>query len=94
MKKVFSILSAIFIIMGFSLIYSISTGWGVHDLLTFGTTGPVSLLFFNIYNFLGLVFAFIGEKNKFRDILIACSSMLLVYTLIFTFIGIYGFREA
>lgn len=93
MKKVFQVLSVVSILLGFTLVYSISTGWGAHDLLTFGTTGAVSLIFLNLYNFLGLVFAFFGEKNKYRGILITCSVMLLVYTLIFTFIGIYGFQE-
>ncbi|MCP3029466.1 hypothetical protein [Halobacillus sp. A5] len=98
MRRIFSVLSAICTLLGLSIIISISymgnhNGSTLYETLTFGTKGTSFIVLFNLYNFLGFLFACLAERNKYRVLLFICSIALLVVSLILTFVGVYGFKE-
>ncbi|MBP3950206.1 hypothetical protein [Bacillus suaedae] len=90
MRKIFSFLSLLSTLLGLSIIISMSQGGNLLDTLTFGAN---AIFIFNLYPLLGLLFALPAEKNRYREILIICSIIILAVSLIFTFVGLFGFQE-
>ncbi|GGF22360.1 hypothetical protein GCM10010954_21490 [Halobacillus andaensis] len=93
MRRIFSIVSVISTLLGLSMIISISNSGNLYETLTFETKGTAFIVFFNLYNFLGFLFACLAERNKYRILLFICSIAMLLVSLILTFVGVYGFQE-
>ncbi len=93
MRKLFSVLSLTFTLLGLSTIIFLSQGGILFEILTFGTKGTSFIVFLNLYNLLGLLFAFPAEKNKYRVLLFTFSIIMLINSLILTFVAVYGFQQ-
>ncbi|CDO04784.1 ABC transporter permease protein [Oceanobacillus picturae] len=93
MRKTFSVLSLISTLLGFTIIVSLTQDGKLFETLTFGTKGAWSIVMLNLYNFLGLLFACVAEKNKYRVILFIISISMLLVSLVATFVAVYGFQQ-
>ncbi|MEK4671016.1 hypothetical protein [Niallia sp. FSL R7-0271] len=93
MRIFFSILSIISTLLGFLMIVSFSQDGEIAETLSFGTKGMSFMYILNLYNFLGVLFAFPAERNKYRFILFTFSTIMLLISLSLTFVGLYGFQE-
>lgn len=93
MRNVYSALSLIFIVIGALLLGSILNDQVIAKLLSFGYLGPLTFIFLIFYSAVAFIFAFISKEMKYRAILLILSTTLLIISLIFTFVGILGFRN-
>ncbi|RCW63919.1 hypothetical protein [Saliterribacillus persicus] len=93
MRKLFSVLSLTFTLLGLSTIIFLLQGGSLFEILTFGTKGTSFIVFLNLYNLLGLLFAFPAERNKYSVLLFTFSIIMLLNSLILTFVAVYGFQE-
>ncbi|GAF66623.1 hypothetical protein BTS2_3524 [Bacillus sp. TS-2] len=63
------------------------------NVLSFGTSGSFFFLVLIIYSLLGTITAFLAKKNNYRILLFIFSITLLIYSLIITYVGMFGFCE-
>ncbi|MFC4356262.1 hypothetical protein ACFO0S_14470 [Chryseomicrobium palamuruense] len=93
MKKSFSLLSIIFLLLGFSIIISMFQGNTWFRTLTFQTTGMSYIVLHFMYSVFATLFAFLSPKSPYKAILIGLSILLLLITGVIAFIGIFGFQS-
>ncbi|KIL53482.1 hypothetical protein KP77_04580 [Jeotgalibacillus alimentarius] len=93
MKNIYSALSLIFIVIGTLLLGSILNEQVVAKILSFGYLGPVTFLFLILYSTVAFVLAIMSKKMKYKALLLVLSTILLLFSIIFTFVGAFAFQS-
>lgn len=93
MNRTFPILSLIFIVIGFSILISISQENVLASILTFHTSGKPFIIVFMMYSVIAFVFTLLSTKNTYKFVLVSANALLLIATGLLSFIAIFGFQS-
>ncbi|TFD99460.1 hypothetical protein [Jeotgalibacillus salarius] len=93
MRRFFSVLALIFILLGFGNTVSLANGGILIEALTFEAKGAAFLILYNLYGGLALLFSIMGNKNIYRMLLLAGSTLLIAVNLALSFVAVYGFQQ-
>ena len=94
MKRFFPIVSLVFSILGFSLLFAMFQGYEWwYRTITFQTRGMAYVTLHLMYSLLAVVFAVLSPKGPYKFVLLTASILLLLSTSAIAFIGIFGFQS-
>ena len=93
MKKVFPIISFIFLLLGYSILFSMSQENVLASVLTFHTAGQPFIIIFMMYSVIAFIFALLSTKNTYKFVLVSANTLLLIATGLLSFIAIFGFQS-
>lgn len=93
MKKIFPVASLLFLLLGYSILISMSQDNVLASVLTFHTSGQPFIIVFMMYSVLSFLLAMLSPKNTYRLILVIANILLLIATGLLSFIAIFGFQS-
>lgn len=93
MKKIFPVASLLFLLLGYSILISMSQDNVLASVLTFHTSGQPFIIVFIMYSVLSFLLAMLSPKNTYRLILVIANILLLIATGLLSFIAIFGFQS-
>lgn len=93
MKKIFPVASLLFLLLGYSILISMSQDNVLASVLTFHTSGQPFIIVFMMYSVLSFLLAMLSPKNTYRFILVIANVLLLIATGLLSFIAIFGFQS-
>lgn len=93
MKKIFPVASLLFLLLGYSILISMSQDNVLASVLTFHTSGQPFIIVFMMYSVLSFLLAMLSPKNTYRFILVIANILLLIATGLLSFIAILGFQS-
>lgn len=93
MKKVFPIISFIFLLFGYSILFSMSQENVLASVLTFHTAGQPFIIILMMYSVIAFIFALLSTKNTYKFVLVSANALLLIATGLLSFIAIFGFQS-
>lgn len=93
MKRFFPVVSLVFLLLGFGILFSMFQGNTWYRILTFYTTGMTYVIIHLMYSILAVVFAGLSPKGPYKFILLTASILLLFNTALIALIGIFGFQS-
>lgn len=94
MKRFFPIVSLVFILLGYSLLFAMFQGYEWwYRTLTFHSKGMTYVVLHLMYSILAVVFAVLSPKEPYKFVLLTASILLLLSTSAIAFIRIFGFQS-